>query len=79
MIILICIFTDIGGYIFGNFFKGPKLTKISPNKTYAGAIGGFIFSVVSVLVYKNYITLPRPPVRAKVIPPITNKSFKNLS
>ena len=57
LIILICIFTDIGGYIFGNFFKGPKLTKISPNKTYAGAIGGFIFSVISVLVYKNYITL----------------------
>ena len=56
-IIIICIFTDIGGYIFGNLFKGPKLTKISPNKTYAGAIGGFIFSIISVLVYKNYITL----------------------
>ena len=32
MIIFICIFTDIGGYIFGNFFKGPKLTRLSPKK-----------------------------------------------
>ena len=40
-VILICIATDIGGYIFGKMFKGPKLTKISPNKTYAGMIGGY--------------------------------------
>ena len=29
-----CIASDIGGFIFGKIFKGPKLTKISPNKTY---------------------------------------------
>ena len=39
MILMICIFTDIGGYIFGRTFKGPKLTKISPNKTYSGMFG----------------------------------------
>ena len=32
-IIVVCIFTDIGGYMFGKTLKGPKLTKISPNKT----------------------------------------------
>ena len=32
-ILLICISTDLGGYIFGKVLKGPKLTKISPNKT----------------------------------------------
>ena len=42
--VLICILTDIGGYIFGKIFKGPKLTKISPKKTYAGVFGGFLFS-----------------------------------
>jgi phosphatidate cytidylyltransferase len=42
-ILLICISTDIGGYFFGKLFKGPKLTKISPNKTYAGMIGSFFF------------------------------------
>ncbi len=57
LVVLICIFTDIGGYIFGNFFKGPKLTKISPNKTYAGAIGGFLLSVAVSLIYKNYLNL----------------------
>ena len=45
-IIIICISTDIGGYIFGKFLKGPKLTKISPNKTYSGMIGGILLSIL---------------------------------
>ena len=53
-IIIICIFTDIGGYVFGKTFKGPKLTKISPNKTYAGVFGSFLFSVIAGLIYKKY-------------------------
>ena len=44
--ILISIFTDIGGYVFGKFFKGKKLTKISPNKTISGTAGSFIFSIL---------------------------------
>tara|TARA_Y100000591_G_scaffold228406_1_gene199414 strand:+ start:1198 stop:1845 length:648 start_codon:yes stop_codon:yes gene_type:complete len=47
-VIIICISTDIGGYLFGKFFKGPKLTKISPNKTYSGMIGSFFLSIVSI-------------------------------
>ena len=54
-IILICISTDIGGYVFGNIFKGPKLTKISPNKTYAGVIGGFLFSLIAGLSFIKII------------------------
>ena len=45
-IIIICISTDIGGYFFGKFFKGPRITKISPNKTYAGLFGGYLLSFV---------------------------------
>ena len=45
-ILLICISTDIGGYIFGKFFKGKKLTKISPNKTYSGVLGSFTLSLI---------------------------------
>ena len=56
MILLICICTDIGGYIFGNFFKGPKLTKISPKKTYAGMFGGFVLSLLFAIVYFNNLT-----------------------
>ena len=51
-----CITSDIGGFIFGKLFKGPKLTKISPNKTYSGVAGAFIlaliFSCVFALIYK---------------------------
>ena len=55
-ILIICIFTDLGGYIFGKMFKGPKLIKISPKKTYAGAIGGFILSLIAALIYSKSIT-----------------------
>ena len=59
LIILICISTDIGGYIFGNLFKGPKLSKISPNKTQSGMIGSFVVSLIAssifVLQYSNDI------------------------
>ena len=54
-VILISILTDIGGYIFGNVFKGPKLTKISPKKTYSGAIGSFILSVFGGLIFVEYM------------------------
>lgn len=58
-VLIICISTDIGGYIFGKFFKGPKLTKISPNKTYAGAIGGYFLSLISLTILINYIDYPK--------------------
>ena len=54
LIIIICIFTDIGGYVFGKMFKGPRLTKISPNKTYAGVIGSFIFSIIAGTLYIQF-------------------------
>ena len=54
-VILICISTDIGGYIFGKIFKGPKLTTISPNKTYAGMIGGYLLSLICLIVITNFI------------------------
>jgi len=54
LVILICISTDIGGFVFGKIFKGPKLTKISPNKTYSGMIGSFFLSIISALIYTNY-------------------------
>jgi len=54
LVIVVCISTDIGGYIFGNLFKGPKLTKISPNKTYAGVIGSYFLSIVSLNIFIYY-------------------------
>ena len=59
IILIGCIFSDIGGYIFGNIFKGSKLTKISPKKTYTGVLGSLIFTsliMTSLLFYtlKNF-------------------------
>ena len=55
--ILICISSDIGGYVFGKIFKGPELTKISPNKTFSGMIGSFFLSIISALLYTEYYNL----------------------
>jgi len=53
-ITIICVSTDIGGYVFGKIFKGPKLTKYSPNKTYAGMIGGYLLSIISAIIFSNF-------------------------
>ena len=54
-LIIVCIFTDIGGYFFGKTIKGPRLTKISPKKTYSGVIGSFLISLLFGLVYIKYL------------------------
>ena len=62
-LIIVCIFTDIGGYIFGKIFKGPKLTKISPKKTYAGMIGGYFLSLICLTIISNYINYTNIPIQ----------------
>ena len=56
IILCICIFSDIGGYVFGKVIGGKKLTKISPNKTISGSLGSFIFSILPILLFnlQNY-------------------------
>ena len=51
LIATICVSTDTGGYIFGKLLKGPKLTKLSPNKTYAGVIGSFLLSIIITILF----------------------------
>jgi phosphatidate cytidylyltransferase len=47
LILLVVWVTDIGGYVAGRSIGGPKLwPRISPRKTWAGAIGGFAASLV---------------------------------
>ena len=46
LVLLICITTDIGGYVIGKLIKGPKLSKISPKKTYSGMLGSFLFPII---------------------------------
>ena len=53
-ILMICVFSDIGGYIFGKTFGGKKLTKISPNKTISGSIGSFVLSYMGFFLLYFY-------------------------
>ena len=54
LIIIICALTDTGGFIFGKLIGGKKLTRISPNKTYSGVVGSFIFSLVFGYLFYFY-------------------------
>ena len=54
-ILFICILTDVGGILFGKLIGGKKLTKISPNKTIAGSIGGFALSFLCLYLFLNFI------------------------
>ena len=46
ILLSVCIFSDIGGYIVGKSIGGPKLTTISPNKTISGAIGSILLAII---------------------------------
>jgi len=58
-LILVCAFSDIGGYFFGKIIGGVKLSKISPKKTVSGSIGSFLFSLIPLFLfnYKNFFLL----------------------
>ena len=62
--IILSICSDIGGYVFGKLFKWKKLTKISPKKTVSGALGSFIFSLLSVFIIQIIIEIS--PTRLKL-------------
>ena len=56
ILILVCSASDIGGFIFGKTFKGPKLTKISPQKTISGAFGSIFLSSLMMPLLVLYFT-----------------------
>ena len=46
-VLLVVWATDIGGYFAGRSIGGPKLwPRVSPKKTWAGALGGFVASLL---------------------------------
>tara|TARA_B100001175_G_scaffold72045_1_gene59839 strand:+ start:714 stop:1367 length:654 start_codon:yes stop_codon:yes gene_type:complete len=68
-ILLICVATDLGGYIFGKIFKGPKLTKISPKKTYSGMIGAYFLSFISIILFfqTKYLFSNKPEITFDIL------------
>ena len=51
-LMMICVFSDIGGFLFGKIFKGKKLTKISPKKTISGSIGRYSYELNKFIKHK---------------------------
>ena len=56
IILLTCVFSDIGGFVFGKLFKGKRLTKISPNKTIYGAVGSIFLAVIFLISATTFLT-----------------------
>ena len=79
-LIIICISSDLGGYIFGKILKGPKLTKISPNKTYSGVIGSYIFSLIfSIALFLDYSSINNIIILSLVISSISQAGDLTIS
>jgi phosphatidate cytidylyltransferase len=52
LVLLVVWVTDIGGYFAGRGIGGPKLwPRVSPKKTWAGAVGGFVASLAIAAVF----------------------------
>ncbi len=80
-ILMICVFSDIGGYVFGKIFGGKKLTKISPNKTVSGSIGSFILSYIGfflIYFYSNDLIFVRLKFEILIFIPLIISSICQL-
>ena len=55
-VLLVCVFSDIGGYVVGKSIGGKKLTRISPNKTVSGSIGSFLFSLFPAGIFSIFFS-----------------------
>ena len=48
-VIILCVCSDVGGYVFGKIFKWKKLTSISPKKNFIRSLRIFyIFFIFSI-------------------------------
>jgi len=53
-LLLTCVASDIGGFVFGRFFGGPKISRISPKKTFSGSVGSLIFAAISFTLIMSF-------------------------
>lgn len=50
--------TDIGAYLVGRQVGGPKLiSRVSPNKTWAGLVGGSVFAAFASFLVGSYLKI----------------------
>ena len=55
-LLITCVASDIGGFVFGRIFGGPKISKISPKKTFSGSAGSVILASLSYTFLIFYFT-----------------------
>ena len=55
-LLITCVVSDIGGFVFGRIFGGPKISKISPKKTFSGSAGSVILASLSYTFLIFYFT-----------------------
>jgi phosphatidate cytidylyltransferase len=61
LILLVVWVTDIGGYFAGRGIGGPKLwPRVSPKKTWAGAVGGFAASLAVAAGFVEFCKMDPP-------------------
>jgi phosphatidate cytidylyltransferase len=59
---------DTGAFYFGRLFGKRKLyASVSPGKTWAGAFGGFLTSVLSGLLFSHFFQLGEFPLKAGLL------------
>ena len=57
--------SDIGGYAAGRLIGGPRLApRVSPNKTWAGAVGAILFSLATAAVLARAVGVAAEPALA---------------
>ena len=55
-VILVSKFGDVGAYLIGNRFgRHSLIQRISPNKSVEGALGGFLFSILTAFVFGLFL------------------------
>jgi phosphatidate cytidylyltransferase len=59
---------DIGAYLAGRWIGGPRLApRISPGKTWSGAIGGLLVAVATGLLAARFLAAPTAPWQPALI------------
>ncbi len=53
-LILMIWMNDTMAYLTGSFFGRTPFSKISPNKTWEGTLGGIVFTILGAAVWANY-------------------------
>jgi phosphatidate cytidylyltransferase len=57
-LVAVCVVTDTGAYFIGRALRGPKLApRLSPNKTWAGCVGGLLCAGILGYVAAPYMRM----------------------